>query len=66
MNIIYDTNLNFLFQQKYELVPAFLKVRGLVKQHIDSFNYFITEDIKNIMKANKRITSEADPMFYIE
>ena len=29
-----------------------------MKQHIDSFNYFINVDIKNIIKANAFITSE--------
>ncbi|TGO67960.1 hypothetical protein BOTNAR_0032g00040 [Botryotinia narcissicola] len=28
-------------KDKWNLVPAFLKVKGLVKQHIDSFNYFV-------------------------
>ncbi|KAJ4768843.1 DNA-directed RNA polymerase subunit beta [Rhynchospora pubera] len=37
---------------KFQLLPAFLKVRGLVKQHIDSFNYFVNHGIKKIMKAN--------------
>jgi DNA-directed RNA polymerase III subunit RPC2 len=36
-------------------VPAFLKVKGLVKQHIDSFNYFCTDDIRNIVKANEKV-----------
>ena len=28
-------------EDRWELVKAFLKERGLVKQHIDSFNNFI-------------------------
>ena len=52
--------------EKWKLVPAFLKVKGLVRQHIDSFNYFINEDIKNIVKANEKVTSSADPMFYLK
>ena len=31
---------------KYELLPAFLRVRGLVKQHIDSFNYLVEHDVR--------------------
>jgi DNA-directed RNA polymerase beta subunit len=42
-------------RDKWKLVPAFLKVKGLVKQHIDSFNYFINEDIKHIVKANEKV-----------
>ncbi|XP_071851455.1 DNA-directed RNA polymerase III subunit RPC2-like isoform X4 [Apostichopus japonicus] len=51
---------------KWKLLPAFLKVRGLVRQHIDSFNYFINVEIKKIMKANERVTSDADPNFYLK
>ena len=28
-------------QDKWNILPAFLKVKGLVKQHLDSYNYFI-------------------------
>ncbi|KAL0727866.1 hypothetical protein Bca4012_023959 [Brassica carinata] len=37
---------------KFQLVPEFLKVRGLVRQHLDSFNYFINVGIKKIVRAN--------------
>lgn len=47
-------------------MPAFLSVKGLVKQHIDSFNYFIGIDIKKIMKANEKVHSDADPSFYLK
>lgn len=53
-------------QEKWKLVPAFLKVKGLVKQHVDSFNYFINDDIKKIVQANDRVTSDADPSFYLK
>lgn len=54
--------------EKWKLIPAFLKVRGLVKQHIDSFNYFINVDIKNIVKAktNYMLKSNSDPHFYLK
>eukprot|EP00271_Cylindrocystis_brebissonii_P011391 TRINITY_DN2883_c0_g1_i3.p1 TRINITY_DN2883_c0_g1~~TRINITY_DN2883_c0_g1_i3.p1 ORF type:complete len:1136 (+),score=226.28 TRINITY_DN2883_c0_g1_i3:22-3408(+) len=53
---------------KFELLPAFLKVRGLVKQHIDSFNYLINCDIKKIIhaKANEKVTCDTDPNFYLK
>ena len=38
-------------KEKWKILPAFLKVKGLVKQHIDSFNYFINVDIKKIMQV---------------
>ncbi|XP_056425888.1 DNA-directed RNA polymerase III subunit RPC2 [Hyla sarda] len=53
-------------EEKWKLLPAFLKVKGLVKQHIDSFNYFVNVEIKKIMKANEKVTSDADPMWYLK
>ncbi|CAG7873230.1 unnamed protein product, partial [Brassica rapa] len=50
---------------KFQLVPEFLKVRGLVKQHLDSFNYFINVGIRKIVRANSRITSTLDPSIYL-
>ena len=54
--------------EKWKLIPAFLKIRGLVKQHIDSFNYFINIDIKNIIKAksNNIIKSDSNPNFFMK
>ena len=53
-------------RDKWNLLPAFLQVKGLVKQHIDSFNYFVDVEIKNIVKANHKILSDIDPKFYLE
>lgn len=53
-------------QDKYELLPAFLQVRGLVKQHIDSFNYFINHEIKHVVRANQKLTCDADHNFYLK
>ncbi|KAF7307709.1 DNA-directed RNA polymerase subunit beta [Mycena kentingensis (nom. inval.)] len=53
-------------EDKWLLLPAFLKVKGLVKQHIDSFNYFVETDIKNIVKANNKVTSDVDPRFWLK
>nr|CAB3480785.1 unnamed protein product [Digitaria exilis] len=50
---------------KFALLPAFLKVRGLVKEHIDSFNYFIIKGIRNIVEANNRIEARNDPNIYL-
>lgn len=38
----------------------------MVKQHIDSFNYFVDVDIKNIVKANNKVTSDVDPRFWLK
>ncbi|KAI0944521.1 DNA-directed RNA polymerase III subunit [Taiwanofungus camphoratus] len=53
-------------EDKWLLLPAFLKVKGLVKQHIDSFNYFVDVDIKNVLKANNKVTSGVDPRFWLK
>ncbi|KAG6837761.1 DNA-directed RNA polymerase III subunit [Arthromyces matolae] len=53
-------------EDKWLLLPAFLRVKGLVKQHIDSFNYFVDVDIKNIVKANNKVTSDVDPRFWLK
>jgi hypothetical protein len=42
------------------------QVRGLVKQHIESFNYFINHDIHKIMTANERVACDVDPNFYLK
>ncbi len=39
------------------MVPAFLEAKGLVKQHIDSYNYFVA--------ANTKVTCDVDPAFYL-
>ncbi|EUD64425.1 DNA-directed RNA polymerase III subunit RPC2 [Plasmodium inui San Antonio 1] len=54
--------------EKWKLLPAYLKVKGLVKQHIESYNYFIKQEIKTIMNAttNKILKSDIDEHFYVE
>lgn len=54
-----------LLQDKWQLLPAFLKVKGLVKQHLDSFNYFVNVDIKAILAANSLVISDINPKYYI-
>ena len=59
-------NLIVFSQDKWKLVPAFLDVKGLVKQHIDSFNYFINVDIKKIVQSNNKVTCDVNPLFYVK
>ena len=44
-----------------------LQVRGLVRQHIDSFDHFVNREIKKIVRAkgNERVTCDTDPNFYL-
>eukprot|EP00917_Polyrhabdina_sp_WS-2016_P007527 GHVP01016885.1.p1 GENE.GHVP01016885.1~~GHVP01016885.1.p1 ORF type:complete len:1169 (+),score=208.31 GHVP01016885.1:1983-5489(+) len=53
---------------KWLLLPAFVKTKGLVKQHLDSYNFFVKTEIKQIVRAqsNRFIKSDIDPRFYIE
>ncbi|KXJ96879.1 RNA polymerase Rpb2 [Microdochium bolleyi] len=53
-------------EDKNQLLPAFLKVKGLVKQHIDSYNFFVDHEIKEIVKANRTVRSDVDSSFWIE
>ena len=55
-------------KDKYDLLPAFLRVRGLVRQHIDSFNYFINHELRKIIhaKGNERVTCDTDANFYLK
>lgn len=53
-------------RDKWNLLPAFLKVKGLVKQHIDSYNYFVEVQLKKIVQASSTIRSDVDHQFYIK
>ncbi|EON61783.1 DNA-directed RNA polymerase III subunit RPC2 [Coniosporium apollinis CBS 100218] len=53
-------------KDKWNLLPAFLKVKGLVKQHIDSFNFFVETELKNIVKANQTVYSDVDDKFFLK
>ncbi|KAF2168064.1 hypothetical protein M409DRAFT_21511 [Zasmidium cellare ATCC 36951] len=52
-------------KDKWNLLPAFLRVKGLIKQHTDSFDYFTDVELKKILKANEMIVSEADEKKWI-
>lgn len=52
--------------EKYKLLPAFLAVRGLVQQHLASYNHFVTTEIVNIMRGNDKIVSDVDPKFFLK
>ena len=53
-------------EDKWRLVPAYLKMKGLVKQHLDSFNYFVDVELRKILRANERVDSDIDPVFYLK
>jgi DNA-directed RNA polymerase beta subunit len=45
-------------EDKWKLIPAFLRVRGLVMQHVRSFDHFIERELKQILAANSEIRSD--------
>lgn len=53
-------------EDKWKLLPAFLRVKGLVKQQLDSFNYFIDVELSKILEANKKITIDEYDDFFLE
>lgn len=54
-------------EEKWKMLPYFLQMRGVMRQHIDSFNHFINVDMKEIVaaKSNQEIRSDADPKFFL-
>ncbi|KAF2688659.1 beta and beta-prime subunits of DNA dependent RNA-polymerase [Lentithecium fluviatile CBS 122367] len=53
-------------EDKWNLLPAFLKTKGLVKQHVDSYNHFVDVELKKMLKANRYVRSDTDPKFLLE
>jgi DNA-directed RNA polymerase beta subunit len=45
-------------EEKWKLIPAFQRVRGLVKQHIASFDQFVNQELKKILATNAEIRSD--------
>lgn len=52
-------------EEKWRFLPSFLQVRGLVRQHTDSFNHLISYGLKTILEANKEVRCDADPSWYL-
>ena len=54
-------------KDKWRLLPHFLKLRSLMRQHIDSFDHFVNIELKKIVQSEsaREIRSEHDPNFYL-
>jgi len=54
-------------KEKWRVLPHFLKLRGLMKQHIDSFDHFVGVEMKQIVQSPSacEIRSDHDPKFYL-
>lgn len=55
-----------VLQEKWSLIPSFLKTKGIFNQHIASFNYFVDIDIRNIIQANNKVFSDTYTEFYLK
>lgn len=45
-------------REKWRVLPHFLKLRGLMKQHIDSFDHFVSVEMKQIVQVRKGIRAK--------
>ncbi|KAL3945031.1 MAG: hypothetical protein SGBAC_000888 [Bacillariaceae sp.] len=54
-------------KDKWRLLPHFLQLRSLMRQHIDSFDHFVNVEMKQIVQSEsaREIRSEHDPNFYL-
>lgn len=54
-------------KDKWRLLPHFLSLRSLMRQHIDSFDYFVNTEMKAIVQSPsaREIRSDHDPKFYL-
>eukprot|EP00590_Aulacoseira_subarctica_P012306 CAMPEP_0172419888 /NCGR_PEP_ID=MMETSP1064-20121228/6276_1 /TAXON_ID=202472 /ORGANISM="Aulacoseira subarctica , Strain CCAP 1002/5" /LENGTH=1336 /DNA_ID=CAMNT_0013159575 /DNA_START=27 /DNA_END=4037 /DNA_ORIENTATION=+ len=55
-------------KEKWRLLPYFLQLRSLMRQHIDSFDYFVNFDMKKVVQSPsaREIRSDHDPKFYLQ
>lgn len=54
-------------KDKWRLLPHFLALRSLMRQHIDSFDHFVSVEMKQIVQSPSacEIRSDHDPKFYL-
>lgn len=55
-----------LLAEKWRLLPEFLHARGLVKQHIKSYDHLISVELQKILEANREVRSEHSPSFFVK
>ena len=54
-------------QEKLRLLPYFLQLRSILRQHINSFDHFVDVAMKEIVNSPSasKIRSDHDPKFYL-
>ncbi|RLG81461.1 MAG: DNA-directed RNA polymerase subunit B'', partial [Thermoprotei archaeon] len=58
-------NIDLTPEDRWTLMEAFIREKGLVRQHLDSYNAFVTSWIKDIVREMGRIET-SQPGVYIE
>ncbi|KAK2195923.1 bifunctional DNA-directed RNA polymerase [Babesia duncani] len=55
-------------KEKWRILPFYMGIRGIARQHINSYNNFVLREIKEIMNApsNKVIRTDLDKNFFVE
>jgi DNA-directed RNA polymerase III subunit RPC2 len=54
-------------REKWRVLPHFLKLRGLMRQHIDSYDHFVNVEMRQIVQSPSacEVRSDYDPKFYL-
>eukprot|EP00668_Euglena_longa_P033150 GGOE01042677.1.p1 GENE.GGOE01042677.1~~GGOE01042677.1.p1 ORF type:complete len:1135 (-),score=406.12 GGOE01042677.1:113-3463(-) len=55
----------FVRSEKWKLLPAFIKMKGIARHHIESFNYLVDVEMKKIVEHNALVTSDSNPSIYL-
>lgn len=51
---------------KWTLIPLYLRAQPLIRHHIASFNYFVDKEIRQIVRWNGYVTSEASSQWFLK
>ena len=57
--------MDSILAEKWRLVPLYLQNKGLIKQHLDSFDYFVSTDLMKIVQTDAKVDSDVDPSFFL-
>ena len=52
-------------ENKWEIVPSFVNTKGLISQHISSFDHFIEHELNKILLANSEVRSTKNENIFL-
>ena len=55
----------YVRNEKWKLLPAFLRMKGIARHHVDSFNYLVDTEMKKIVEHNSLVISDSNPNIYL-